>query len=75
MDYFTFQITFNSPGHDKAEHIEFKDIEEWRAVKEFQKNIWTSGFRRQLSPISWELVSPFRITSVMVLKQPHKFAI
>jgi hypothetical protein len=75
MDYFTLQVTYNNPTHDKAEVIEFKDIEGWINVKQFQHSIWVSGFRKQLTPTSWELISPFRITRALVMKQDTKYAI
>jgi len=77
MDFFTLQVTYNKHGNKigDMETIEFKDIEGWDNIKKFQSSIWTSGFRMQQTPISWELISPFRINKAMVLKQPHKYKI
>lgn len=73
MDYFTMQICYVIPDKKENEVIEFKDIEGWAAVKELQKSIWISGFRMQQSPTAWELVSPYRIVTALVIKQENKY--
>jgi len=76
-DYYTLQITYNAASHKigEVEVIEFKDIEGWNNVKDFQKSIWVSGIRLQTTPTAWELIAPFRINKAMVIKQPHKYKI
>jgi len=77
MDYFTLQVTYSKQGNKigEVETIEFKDIESWDNVKKFQSGIWTNGIRIQLTPTSWELISPFRINKAMIIKQAFKYKI
>lgn len=67
MTYFTMQVHLQD---GKTVH-EFKDIEESNLDR--CRDVWQRGVKVQTSPIAFELISPFFIKHVYLIRQDQKF--
>jgi hypothetical protein len=73
MKYYTFQVHITSGGLKQADQVlEFKDIEESMMHARW-KEIFKSGVKVQSAPLTWEIISPFRIRTVFIVEQPFKY--
>lgn len=73
-NWFTFQVTLHrkEEGTDMCQVHEFRDCDDAR-IKELRNDVWTKGLRINMSVTSWEIISPFMVKSVMIIKQDKKF--
>jgi hypothetical protein len=80
MIYYTLQIRYGDSM--KPSTVEFKDmtpgetndeqfIKLW--MRDIRRNLWQTGFQIETTPGNFELLSPFRIHSVYLLKQDKKY--
>lgn len=78
MNYYTLQIHFGSSI--KAEVHELKDLnpgtmEEKAWISSLRAKIYTTGFNIETAPGTIQLISPFIVTKIFLIKQDGKFAI
>lgn len=73
-NYYTLQVVLHrkQPGTDAHEVIELTDCNAAR-IKELRDMVWTKGLRVQITAICWEIISPFAVKSVLIIKQDKKY--
>ncbi len=81
MDYYTLEVTYSTPtgkiGETKMEVRKDLSAEGFPSVSAWLDHLKKSifyGFTVQTAPGTLEIISPFRICTVYLKKQPHKFA-
>ncbi len=74
-NYYTLIIQYG--GTKDPQKIQFenltpagKDFVIW--TQEIRHRIYTTGFNIELAPGSWELISPFRVHSLDLIRQQSK---
>ena len=74
--YYTFQIVLHrvQEGTDAHEAHEFKDCLDTQ-INQLRNDVWTKGIRINLTPTSWEIISPFLIKQAFVIQQDKKYNI
>jgi hypothetical protein len=74
--YYTMQVKL-SEGYTVAGNntIEFKDIEGTEMNIRACQDAWTRGVKLQTAPGTYQLVSPFLISEIFLIKQDKKYSI
>lgn len=77
MNYYTLQIHYgDSKKPDVEERLNLSpavDGSDTSWISELRKSLYTTGFAKKTSPTTYEFVSPFRIHTIFLIKQPHKY--
>ncbi len=76
MNYYTLQIHYGDskkPDVEERKNLSsgFTDDTQW--IADLRKSLYITGFAKKTSPTTYEFVSPFRIHTVFLIKQPHKY--
>jgi len=72
--WYTFQIIL----HRKEKDTETPETHEFRdcnpdQVETLRRNVWQQGIKIKQSETCWEIVSPFAIMAVFIIKQDRKY--
>lgn len=72
--WYTLQVVLHrkEQGTDNNETHEFRDCTPDH-VEIYRKVIWQQGLKLKQSATCWEIVSPFAILAVFIIKQDRKF--
>lgn len=80
-NYYTLQIRYTTPGQTTIATEERKDLfsenpaaeKEWR--RKIRESLFTNGFEVYQSPSCIEFVAPYRIVSVLLIRQDKKYSV
>lgn len=74
--WYTFQIILHrkEPNSEDLETHEFRDCTPEK-IELLRMNVWTNGVKINHTPNSWEVICPFSIKQVFIVKQDKKFGV
>lgn len=72
--WYTFQVILHrkEKGTENHETHEYRDCTP-EHIERYRKTVWQQGLKIKQSATCWEIVSPFSIMAVFIIKQDKKY--